>query len=453
MTTPVSAEPDRSVEIENSVYRLLDAYSGSLRFARELPLLGRCRVSGGRSSTRWVTRFWTLLYVQTHIRSQIRRLIEAVDLELLARRPAEAGGLSELRGRLETYRESLMSWGRLKSFVARLPPLTAAVPVVTGALAASVTGETVSARSVLRAILVLGVTAAVIYALFLWPSVRLGFRVKRAIFSAGTDLRHPFLYSPGELRWEGLPKSPRLFEDDRLFRLPGGELDYFGGPWGGLVKTTRAFWKSRRSDELRNRFPTANVYEVEGELFGLLRARPVPEPPFDLVLSLPLYLTFAVAVGMWIGTIDAVLRHQWGSPFPVALVATVLVTVLWIQLMLQAMRNYRARSRMATVIVDWRDLVADRYREGGERFGRTILAFQAKVGPEALIQAMYEAARERPEDFPQELLADATAIILAIAADGGDGPDDSDRPDGERRPPTTTTAAAESQSTAPNPSK
>ena len=450
VTTPVPAEPDQSGEIESAVYRLLDAYSGSVRFARELPVLGRCRVSGGRSSTRWVARFWTLLYVQTHIRSSIRRLIETVDNELLALRPAEASGLRELRGRLGTYLESLMTWGRLKSFVARLPPLTAAVPVVTGALAASVTGETVSARPVLRAAVVLGVTAVVVYALFLWPSVRLGFRVKRAIFSAGTDLRHPFWYSPGELRWEGLPKTPRLFENERLIRWPGGELEYLGGLWGGIVKTIKAFRRSSRSDEVRSRFPSGNVYEAEGELFRLLGARPVTEPPFDLVLSLPLYLTFALAVGMWVGTVNAVIRGQWSSPFPTALVVTVLLTALWIQLMLQVMRNYRVRSRMATVIVDWRDWTADLYREGVERFGPLILLMRLRIGPAALMQAMRDAARERPEDFPQGLLADAEAIVFGSAADGGDGPDGSDQPGREPRPLSTTPAAADPQSTAPD---
>jgi hypothetical protein len=340
---PGSTERIDVKRFENALVRLLRAYTEALAFATNLPAVGLCRVDRGAVKWRLCSRFFTELYVQTHIQDRLGTILRTLELEILAA-PAEsqAKRLSELASRLKRGLGMLPGWGRLRTLLTRIPPVSAALPVISAALASYAGGEQV-AEQLLRAGLVLLVTALSIWVLIVWPSVRMGFRVKRAIFSGGVDLHHPFWNVPGVVRWSPPRTGRKLFEKEPLvFR--GGEWRYEEDsvlPWG----------RTRRDATSPRVFPRNNVYQLEADLFESLgRGRP-SEAPIDMLLGFPLYLGVAFLTLSWIAVAAAATDYKlWVGDLSGTLGAILLVLLaLFVTLVtgrafLQALRNHRARS-------------------------------------------------------------------------------------------------------------
>jgi hypothetical protein len=214
--------------------------------------------------------------VETHVRMQLQAIGECLRLELIGSVPQhDRERIATLKDQLEGAAEPLFRWHRLIGLVPRLPPIAAALPVLAAASARPF-AEGVSAHTVVSAFLWIVATALVLWILVVWPSIRLGFRVKRAIFSDGVDLRHPWFHSPGKIRWGS-------------FRVPG-----FYGADG-----------DRRLD-----FPTSNVYASENDVFRALKRRKPAEVPLDLLFGLTPYLWFVGSVLFLSSVIDAVLRGR-----------------------------------------------------------------------------------------------------------------------------------------------
>jgi hypothetical protein len=132
------------------------------------------------------------------IRSQLR-------LELLATTaPEDTDKITSLEADLAGKVEPLLGWRRLVGVITRLPPVAAVLPVLSAVAAFPVRGE-ISWQAVLDAVVVLVASAVVVWIVLVWPSIRLGFRIKRAILYGGRDLRHPLWSTPGELQWVGSP--------------------------------------------------------------------------------------------------------------------------------------------------------------------------------------------------------------------------------------------------------
>lgn len=308
--------------VEASVAELLHAYKRALKFAADMPLLGRCKVLGG---WRWGSRFFTKLYVDVHVRRQLQAIRSCLTMELLGTTAGEERKrIIALEAELAERLEPLLRWRRLAGLLARLPPVAAALPIVSAASVWPVDGD-VSARSVLDAVIVLGATALTLWLLVVWPSVRLGFRTKRAILAGGRDFRHPLLFKPGELRWRGFPKA-KVYDD--VAKL-----------WAELARVATGRKKTKRQP-----FPRTNVYELEDHVFELLGRRKPKEVPLDMLFGFTPYLLFAFSALVVIALVDVaasgfdVPPSVW-SFLPVLL----LVPVLPFQLVLQAIRNYRLR--------------------------------------------------------------------------------------------------------------
>lgn len=387
-------------EFEAALDRLLQSYSAALKTAGDLPAVGRCRVwvgdarideldepvppdgAGLRRGWRWVARFPTRLYVETHVRRQLRHLSRCLDDELLAVLPSEGEDrLAELRGYIGQRTGRLLSWTTLRDLLVRIPPVAAALPLLTTALGDPSAGT--SRDHLVRYLLVLSVSALLVYLLFVWPSVRLGFRVKRAIFSGGIDQAHPFLYRPGKAVWRGVPAPRRIQE---LTALDRG-AHQLGKGIERLV-TAVARWRSTRrtasstaatewvaaEPDIRERtqvvdintttesdgagepasgygpsfrpFPATAVYRDENVVFGLLGRRKRTEPPLGLLLSLGFYLIVLLGLAMPFVLIDYLTSGdvEMGSVAWICAL-TLLVELMAIQFGLQAWRNYRAHLR------------------------------------------------------------------------------------------------------------
>ena len=79
---------------------------------------------------RWVARFPTRLYVETHIRRQLRHLARCLDDELLSALPLNGEDrLSELREHIGRRAGRLLSWTTLRDVFVRIPPVAAALPL------------------------------------------------------------------------------------------------------------------------------------------------------------------------------------------------------------------------------------------------------------------------------------------------------------------------------------
>jgi hypothetical protein len=84
-----------------------------------------------------------------------------------------------------------------------------------------VEGEPVDPELVTRAMLSVAFVTVVVWLGLVWPSIRLGFRVKRGIFAAGCDLRHPFWAKPGLLTWAAFPRIDIYALENSAFTLLG----------------------------------------------------------------------------------------------------------------------------------------------------------------------------------------------------------------------------------------
>ena len=261
-------------DVESAAAELLRRYKRALKFAADMPFLGRSLVSGAGSRWRWGSRLFTRLYVETHVRKQLQAIRACLRVELLGTTaPEDRARIEDLDAELGRAVEPLLRWRRLAGLVARLPTVSAALPIVSAATVLPV-GADLSVREVLVALLWLAGTAIVVWIVVVWPSVRLGFRVKRAIFAGGRDMARPLLFEPASLRWEGFAAG-KVYEDT-------GKL------WVDLLHEVRGTKTTPRTA-----FPANDVYEAENAVFRALGRRKPAEVPVDMLLGLGLYLTFA----------------------------------------------------------------------------------------------------------------------------------------------------------------
>jgi hypothetical protein len=256
-------------EIESAVRELLRRYRSALQYGADMPLLGRSAAKTGRPRTRWGSRLYTRAYVETHVRKQLQAIRDCLRLELMGAPEADAERILVLDGELARHVEPLFRWRRLVGLLARLPTVAAAVPIVS---AASVwpLREDVSADDALYALLVLAGTTLAVWLLVVWPSLRLGFRIKRVIFAGGSDLRHPLVNPDSEVEWEGFHQ-----------RSGGGSRE----------------------------FPE-NVYEAEDEVYCALGRRKPVEIPVDMLLGLGPYLWIAYSAFFFWGLVDVIAEHR-----------------------------------------------------------------------------------------------------------------------------------------------
>jgi hypothetical protein len=291
-------EPPRSDPrgLQETLPRLLAAYGGALRFASGMRFVEHFAVASEQGEgKRWASRFWTLAYTQAHVHGRLRRIAELLSLQLLLDPEGDsATWYGTQRAEIKEQLASPTTWGRLRAIFARLPPVTAAVAILLTAIGGFVQGKSFDTSSAIRAFVVLGVTAGVLWLLILWPSIRLGFRIKRAIFAGSIDLQHPLGTDPGSLEWEG--------------------------------------------------FPSADVYRLEREAFSLLKSRPPSEAPLDMLLSLPPYFFLSASIFLWVIAIGLARQHEWAE-LAKGVWLPILLTIFLGVVGRNAPRNYKNRCR------------------------------------------------------------------------------------------------------------
>jgi hypothetical protein len=272
--TPKRAEPSIEIaSVESAIDELLRQYRVALQYAADMPILGRSTVKQGWPRSRWGSRLYTSAYVETHVRKQLQALRARLRLELMGAGETEAKKIAALEDKLGHHVEPLFRWRRLVGLLVRLPPVAAALPVVS---AASVwpLGEDISRSAFFSAVAVLVATALALWLLVVWPSIRLGFRVKRVIFSGGSDIGHPLVNPDSDVEWEGFPAlKPRTGEGPRSF-------------------------------------PRINVYGAEDDAYLALRRRKPAEVPIDMLLGLTPYVLTAYSVFFFYGLIDTIAEGE-----------------------------------------------------------------------------------------------------------------------------------------------
>lgn len=390
-------------EFEAALGRLLQSYSKALKSAGDLPAVGRCRVrvfearldelddplpaqDEFRTAWRWVARFPARLYVETHIRRQLRHLARCVDDELLSELPLRGEDrLFELREHIGRRTGRLLSWTTLRDVFVRIPPVAAALPLFATAVSdpLSITGW----DDLVRSVVVLAISALLVYLFFVWPSVRLGFRVKRAIFSGGVDQARPFLHKPGKVVWLGVPPPREIQEStvldrgaerigrgiERLTEAVAGwastrrtaprasvagittidttaaQLATHENPQAADVDATEGGATVERSpgDPAAPRpFPATAVYRDENVVFAQLGRRKRDEPPLGWLLSLSFYVILMIGLAMPALWLDYLTSGEVETGTAVGFgVFMLMVDLLAIQLGLQAWRNYRYHLR------------------------------------------------------------------------------------------------------------
>lgn len=316
-----------ATEVERALVELLRGYRAALKFAADMPVLGRCAVSGSGLGWRWGARFFTRLYVETHVRKHLLAIRSQLRLELLATTaPEEQERIRSLEADLAGKVEPLLGWRRLAGVITRLPPVAAVLPVLS-AVAAFPVGDELSWQINLDSVVALVATAVVVWVLVVWPSIRLGFRLKRAVFCGGRDLHHPLWFSPGELRWLGFATA-KVYDD-------AGKL------W---VELFREVTGRKQRQAGRHDLPTGSVYEAEDAVYQALGRRKPGEFPVDMLLGFPLYLWFAFAALVVIGLVETVASgFDVPASFWLLVPLALLIPMMPFQFVLQALRNYRLR--------------------------------------------------------------------------------------------------------------
>jgi hypothetical protein len=253
--TAAASDGDRNLDVvELELRKLLRGYRFALQYASDMPWLGRSAVSPDRLPS-FGARFWTRVYVETHVRKQLLAIGDCLRLRLLGSTDAdETGRLKALVDELEAYSAPLFRWRRLTGLVSRLPPVAAALPVVSAALARPLAGA-VTFKTLLEAFLALAATAFLLWIVVVWPSVRFGFRIKRVIFEGGFQTRAKQVWNIEVKQWDRFP-VPRYNEDGSI------------------------------ADAKPKAFPTENVYSAENRVYHALERRKPAEAPLDLLLSL-----------------------------------------------------------------------------------------------------------------------------------------------------------------------
>lgn len=260
--------------VEAALRKLLGSYRIALQYAADMPLLGRSEAEE-RMFGRWGSRLFTRVYVETHVRKQLQAIRDCLRLERLGRQEnADKERIEALEEELEENLLPLFRWRRAVGLLARLPPLVAvALPVLSAASLVPAATDVVS----LKFVVVIALIALCFWILVVWPSIRLGFRVKRVIFTGGFD------YEGGRsepAKWVGFA-APASYGDKQRARQP----------------------KS---------FPPINVYGAEDSLYRALRRRKPAEVPLDIFFGFLPYVWFAYSAFFIWGLVDeAVNGNLW----------------------------------------------------------------------------------------------------------------------------------------------
>jgi hypothetical protein len=272
-----------------------------------MPALARSKVTEDarppaperRQRPRFGSRYFTRVYVETHVRRQLGAIRERLRLARLdAGQTDDAPRIAALEGELESHEEPLLGWRRLGGLVARLPPVAAALPVLSAASAWPIAGDDVT-ENLDEAAIVLGATAVAVWVLVVWPSIRLGFRVKRAIFTGGHDLWHPLLD------------------------------DYRAVTWGGFGTP----------------MPEIGVYAAEDAVYRILARRKPTEFPVDLALGIAPYLACAYSAFYFYAVFGALFGDRGDFPVGPALFGLVLAVVVPGGFVFFGRRSYLRRGR------------------------------------------------------------------------------------------------------------
>jgi hypothetical protein len=177
-----------------------------------------------------------------------------------------------------------------------------------------------------RAVIVLLATALVVWVLVVWPSIRLGFRIKRAIFCGGQDDRHPYFNDPGKLQWKGFATT-KVYDDDRKL-------------WVDLF---RELTGRKQRQAPRQPFPSHNVYQAEDALYHVLGRRKRGEVPIDFLLSFVPYYWCAFSALVALSLVRTIATGNAPISFWFFLPFTALLCLAPFQIVLQGVRNYRLR--------------------------------------------------------------------------------------------------------------
>ena len=333
-------------EVERALVELLRRYKGALKFAADMPFFARCQVAAEPSDIdlvaaealgaklpsvlfpwRLAARFYTRLYVETHVRRHLLTILSQLRLELLGMTASEdRDHVKALESDLAGQVEPLLGWRRIAGVITGLPPVAAVLPVLFAAAAHSVGGK-FSGPALWHTVFVLLTTTVVVWVLVVWPSIRLGFRIKRAIFCGGHDIRHPFFNKIEMLEWKGYVTAEADDHPNQLWVNP------FRKRAGRKHQTTL------------HTFPEKNVYEAENALYTALDRRKPSEVPIDMLLSLAPYLLFAVSALLIFGVVQELASGGetasfWFMSLPLS---ALIVVVIFQVVVLQTRRNYRSR--------------------------------------------------------------------------------------------------------------
>jgi hypothetical protein len=167
-----------------------------------------------RRTRRRVSRTFTRLYLDSHIRKQLLTTVRRLRVEALGT-DERAKELDAIIRRLETRAGELRGWAGLRSLVIKLPGLSAVIPAIAGVIWGVVSGAGVPSelQAARTPIVVIAVIALI--ALFgVWlPSVNLGFVVKRALLAGGSlpneraylTEESTLVWGEGRVAWTGFP--------------------------------------------------------------------------------------------------------------------------------------------------------------------------------------------------------------------------------------------------------
>jgi hypothetical protein len=202
------------------------------------------------------------LYVETHVRRQLGAVRAGLRLELLGTTEHEdCARIAAVEEELAARVTPLLGWRRVWGLIARLPTIAAAVPVVWVAAAIPTDGVSFEAPSDALQLAIL--VALYAWVVLVWPTIKLGFRVKRQIFAGGSDLSDPFFDPDEKVQWP-------MFDGASIYR---------------------------RGDAPMSAVPE-DVYAAEDAAFAALRRRKPPELPLDLLLSFLPYAAFATGAAV-----------------------------------------------------------------------------------------------------------------------------------------------------------
>jgi hypothetical protein len=222
-----------------------------------------------RRRWRWVSRLPVRLYAEIHVRRQLRHILRLLDREALrVGRDDQTLSYRELRAQLQDHADHVTTWPGVARVFRTLP----VVPATTGLVVAWYIGVGASRPSgseVLWALFSVALLVLTLQILLVAPSIRLGFRAKRALFNGGTTDMGP---------------------------LATGRMEALG---------TRILWRT---------LSNVNGYRLEDEVFKALGWEKRKEQPLDLYFTLP-HFGFLVIAAFFIGgaAVSQDSEGFWGS--------------------------------------------------------------------------------------------------------------------------------------------